>query len=128
MTASFSFDVDVARDLLRVRMAGFFTAQDMLEFQRARIAAHAKLACGPNQHVTLADLREFKIQTQEIVETFRKLLSDPRLAGRRFAFVMGPTLARSQLVRAAGNRDVRFFLDTITGEHWLFHGEDIDAA
>ncbi|MEP9358608.1 hypothetical protein [Sphingomonas sp. KR3-1] len=128
MSAEFSFDVDPARSLVRIRMSGFFAPEDIAAFLAARTEAHARLTCGPNQHFTINDLRDIKIQAQESVELFRDLLADPAYRSRRLAFVIGKTLARTQLQRALDRRCARCFDDPWAAEAWLFTGEDRAAA
>lgn len=104
-------------------MAGFFTADDITAFLEARREAHARLTSRPNQHVTLNDVRELKIQSQETVAAFQEVLEAPAFRSRRLAFVVSPTLARSQLNRALAGREARFFPTVDAAEHWLFTGE-----
>ena len=120
MDASFSFSIDRAWDLVRIQMAGLFTRADIDAFLEERRLAHAQLACAPNRHLTLNDLRGMKIQSQEAVADFRLMLSDPAFRSRRLAFVAGQTLARSQLMRALGDRDARCFDNVEEAEDWLF--------
>lgn len=122
-TPSFSFHVEPGRDLVRIVVAGFFTPADVLAFAAARNAAHTKLTCLANQHVTLSDVRDMKIQPQDAVAAFSTMLAAPEHRSRRLAFVVASTLARSQLARAAGSRDVRFFTDEAEAEAWLFSAE-----
>jgi hypothetical protein len=128
MSADFTIDVEPERNLVRIRMAGFFTPEDIETFLAERAKAHARLTCAPNQHLTLNDLRGMKIQAQESVEMFRTMLADPAYRSRRLAFVMGRTLARTQLNRALDQRYARCFEDTATAEAWLFSGTDQVAA
>jgi hypothetical protein len=129
MSATFQIEADPARDLIRIRMGGFFTPADIAAFLKAREDAHAKLTCGRNQHVTLNDVRDMKIQSQDAVDAFRGMLAQPHHASRRLAFVVSPTLARSQLMRAIDARHARLFEDPATAEAWLFSAEaDIRAA
>jgi len=123
MSAEYRIEVDPSRDLVRIRMAGFFTVEDIQGFLEARRAAHAELTCARNQHLTLNDLRDMKIQSQEMVDAFRSMLADPTYRSRRLAFIVGPTLARTQLMRAVAGRDVRCFEDSWTGEAWLLAGD-----
>ena len=74
-------------------MFGFFTPDEVKAFAEARRKAHAKLACGPNEHLTLNDLRGLKIQPSESVDMFREMLAAPDYRSRRLAFVVAPTLA-----------------------------------
>ncbi len=119
MSAEYVVQAEPSRDLIRIRMAGFFTDEDIKGFLEARRVAHAQLNCGPNQHVTLNDVREMKIQSQNVVDAFREMLADPAYRSRRLAFVAGPTLTRTQLMRAVGSRDVRCFESIWTAEAWL---------
>ena len=124
MDARFSFQVDPARDFVRITMAGLFSRQDIEDFVEARREAHARLLCAPNAHVTLNDIRGLKIQPQETVVAFRAMLAAPEYRSRRLAFVAGPTRARMQLLRALAGRDGRCFDDPITAEAWLLREEE----
>ena len=119
MEANYSFEVDVARSLVRITLGGFFTQADVQGFLAARAIAHARLRCGPNEHLTLTDVREMKIQTQDIVAAWGQVLAAPEYRSRRLAFVQAPSLARLQLKRAASSRDVCYFTDIAEAEAWL---------
>ena len=128
MSADYSIEVEPKRDLVRIRMGGFFEPDDIAGFLDARRVAHRHLSCGPNQHLTINDLRDMKIQSQEMVDAFRALLADPLYRSRRLAFVVSPTLARTQLVRALANRTARCFEDFWSAESWLFGPEEESEA
>ena len=128
MSAEYQVTADPTRDLIQIRMAGFFTAEDLKGFIEARRAAHAELRCGPNQHLTLNDVRDMKIQSQDMVDAFRAMLSDPAYRSRRLAFVVGPTLTRTQLTRAIDGRNARCFDDAWAAEAWLYRDSDVQAA
>ena len=127
MSAQFSFEVDRPRNLVRIAMAGLFREADIAAFVRARREAHAKLRCGPSEHVTLNDVRELKIQPQETVLAFQRLLADPDYRSRRLAFVTASTLAKAQLLRAIDGRVARCFDDPAEAESWLFRAEAGEA-
>lgn len=120
MSAEYRIEADPDRDLIRITMSGFFEASDIEGFLDARRVAHRQLRCGPNQHLTINDLRGMKVQSQESVEAFRQLLSAPQYRSRRLAFVIGRTLAFSQLGRALEGRDAACFEDMVLAEAWLF--------
>lgn len=126
MQARFDVQADPARDLIRIEMAGFFTPDDIKAFVAARREAHARLTCRPNHHLTLNDLREIKIQSQEAVAAFQQMLASPTYRSRRLAFVVSPSLARSQLNRALSGRDARFFTSVAAAERWLL-ADDTEA-
>ena len=77
--------------------------------------------------MTLNDLRQLKIQPQEVVTAFRDMLAAPAYRSRRLAFVCGPTLARNQLSRALGARDAAFFDDPVSAEAWLLRDDQRDV-
>lgn len=116
----FDIDIDVPRDLVRIRMGGFFTLEAMERFRIARDLAHLKLRCAPNAHLTLTDISQMAIQSQDMVIAFQRLLSDPVARSRKLAFIHGTTLARMQVQRAAANRYMRTFATAAEAEAWLF--------
>jgi len=120
MSGTFSIDVDPSRNLVRITLAGFFEGGDMARFLAARAAAHTKLTGPANSHVTVADVREMKIQTQDMVIAFQRLLADSAYQSRRLAFVTAPTLARTQLMRALDGRRVRLFGSHAEAAAWVF--------
>jgi hypothetical protein len=128
MSAEFSIDVDPSRDLVRIAMSGFFTHDDIRAFYEARAEAHKQLRCGPNQHLTINDLRGMKVQSADVVAAFQKMLADSAYHSRRLAFVVTPTLARSQLMRAAAGRRPRCFASMLLAEAWIFSSLDRDSA
>lgn len=125
MKARFSFEVDPSRDLVRIKMAGFFLQQDVRAFLEARGEAHARLVCPPNQHLTINDIRGMSAQTQTTVDAFYEMLAAPDFRSRRLAFVIGPMFAHAQALRALASRSARFFNDPAAAEAWLL-AEDSD--
>ncbi|MEA3048121.1 MAG: hypothetical protein QOJ53_2453 [Sphingomonadales bacterium] len=127
MSARFSFAIDRRLDLVRIVMTGLFEPDDVARFLAARAAAHADLGCAPNRHLTLNDVREMKIQPQQTVAAFHQLLANPAHRSRRLAFVVSPTLVRSQLMRALASRDSRCFGGIAEAEAWLLAQEATDV-
>lgn len=124
MSGQFSIDVVQPLDLVRIRMSGFFTPADVDAFVVARCAAHGQLRCGANAHLTLNDISGLKIQSQDVVAAFQAVLSASDYRSRRLAFVVGPSLARGQLLRAFAGRDARCFETVGEAEAWLLYGDE----
>ncbi|PXW71609.1 hypothetical protein C7451_11253 [Blastomonas natatoria] len=124
MGAIFTVQADPVTNLVRHYLAGFFEAADVERYVAARDAAHEQLTCGPHAHVTLVDVRDMKIQPQEIVQAFGSVLANPRYRSRKLAFVFSLSLARKQLVRASEGRSARFFTDIDEAEAWLLAMDD----
>ena len=119
MKATYDIDVDVAHDLVRITMSGFFSEREIADFVAARNRAHALLRCGPHDHVTLVDIRDMRIQSQDSVAVFQKVLNDPERTSRKLAFVTAQSLARLQVRRAASGREAEYFNDPAEAEAWL---------
>jgi hypothetical protein len=120
MPPAYSFTIDPDRDLVRITIAGFFTTSDIQEFARGLAAAQRGLRCAPNRHLTLVDIRAIDIQAQDSVEAFQRVVGDPATSARRLAFVVGLSLARRQIRRAAETRSAAFFVTPEEAENWLF--------
>jgi hypothetical protein len=120
MAPEIEVNVDPALDLVFVRLAGFFGPDDVARFVKVRNEAHYRLRCEQNQHLTLADIRDIKVQAQDIVALFGTVLSSPAHQSRKLAFVTASTLSRSQVRRAAEGRGARFFPDERSARDWLF--------
>ena len=126
MHPRFSIEVDRPRDLVMIVLTGLFLPEDMPAFLEARRKAHARLACAPGQHITLTDLRSVKILSQEMVDAWCAHLTDPETRVRRLAFLVAPTLVRSQLMRALADRDprnTRVFQDFAEAKQWLLEDD-----
>lgn len=117
--AAYELCVDPLRKYIRITMSGFFGEGDVKSFVAARDAAHIRLRCAPNQHVTLVDMRGMQIQPQPIVELFKSVLANPTYRSKLLAVVVATSLARMQIKRATEHRDVKFFTTTEEAEHWL---------
>lgn len=128
MRPEYEIDVDVARSLVRMRLAGFFDDHAIRRYLAARKLALLRLRCGPNEHLSLTDVRGMAIQTQDMVTRWGQVLADPAYRSKRLAFVVASTLARMQLQRAIGGRDARCFTDMAEAEQWVLHGDPEAAA
>src|SRR3546814_20172976 len=120
MNATYSFEIDRARSLVRITMSGLFTLADVDGFVRDRREAHAALGCAPNRHLTLNDVTGMKIQHQEVVTAFREMLAAPEYRSRRLAFVAGPTLAKRPLMRPLSGRDARCLQELARAQRRVF--------
>ena len=91
MNAAFDFDVDSTRNLVKLTLSGFFHREDVAALARARTEAYRDLRCAPNGHLTLIDVRDLKIQSQETMRGFASLLADREYLSRRVALIVAPT-------------------------------------
>lgn len=127
MAGSYSFEIDEGRDFVLMTLGGFFSPEEIEAFDRARRTAYRKLRCAPNQHVTLIDMRETVIQSQDAVDAFTRSVSDPETCSRKVAFVVSKSLARLQVKRVASSRHAGYFSTFAEAEAWLFQDEAMAA-
>ncbi len=117
MDAHYEIDADPPRGMIRVRLAGFFEAEDVRSFA---LRYREELARVPGTgHLTLADIRAMKIQAQDIVAAFSQFMALPDIRSRKLAFVCASNLARLQAQRLTDREEVRFFDDAGAAEAWL---------
>ncbi len=128
MTDKFTFSLDRARGLVRIRMQGFYSLEDVDAFFDARRKAHAALGLPPNRHLTLNDLRSMNIQSQDVIQAFQKGLANPEEKARKLAIVVDAAMARGQANRAINAADTRYFTDVESAEAWLFADEETGRA
>ena len=124
MSEKFRFEIDPARGLVRITMSGFYEPEDIAGFVEARKKAHDALGLAPNAHVTLNDLRDMKVQSQETVRAFQAILTAPEYRSRKLAFVVDRNLAAMQLERTLVARDAKIFTDIASAERYLFGEEE----
>ncbi|RYF18272.1 MAG: STAS/SEC14 domain-containing protein [Oxalobacteraceae bacterium] len=123
MVPCFTITADPSLDLVTIIIGGFFRQPDIDAFEQARNVAHSELRCGPNEHLTLVDMREMLIQSQEAIVGFQRVLNNHTTRSKRIAIVTSKTLARMQVERAAERRDVHFFNgEPAEARQWLLAG------
>lgn len=107
------------RALIRLTMGGFYEPDEVPALARAMAEAVAALDCAPNQHLTLADIRDMAIQSQKAVGAFMGLVGSEGVRSRKLAFVTSRSLARMQARRLTSRPDVEYFDDVESAEAWL---------
>ena len=129
MNPSHSIQVDARARLLHLRLSGFFDAPAVNRFIEDRERAYAELG-EAGDHVTLCDVSECKIQSQESFEQFRGLLMERSRWGRRMAFVVPKgSLAGLQVSRLVAQRpDLRVFNAMPEAIAWLRNERPEQAA
>ena len=120
MSEKFRIEIDRAHGLVRITMSGFYESEDVAAFAEARKNAHDALGLPRNAHMTLNDLREMKVQSQDTVRAFQAMLTAPEYRSRKLAFVVDRNLAAMQLERTLVARDAQIFTDIASAERYLF--------
>ena len=114
----YSIAIDERRNLLRLTLREFWTAETLSAFTAelmpkiaARIAAKGKMD-------VLIDCREFAIQSPEQADGFQKLFTQPPGTVRR-AVIMPSALGRMQAERALRPNVLRYFSTEHEAIAWL---------
>jgi hypothetical protein len=128
MSGEFSIEIDAPRNLLRVRMSGFYSLEDVERYHAAVDAATLALGGAPSRQLMLNDISGMQIQAQEIIAAFKQVVSDPRYRERRVGFVVASSLARLQLVRVIGGRNAQLFESEAEALAWLLSPRAASAA
>jgi hypothetical protein len=115
----YTIEPDHENCLLHLRLQGFWTAEIARSFAIAQQEAAGALACPPGAHLSLADLTEFKIQSQETVAICAKLIASAGNRSRRLAIVAGTGLARIQIKRVLLRDEMQVFDDVSSARRWL---------
>jgi hypothetical protein len=103
---------------LYVRSWGVWDMPTALAFERAVAAALVALPCVPGEHVVLNDIREFAVQSEEIVLLCRAMFERGE-EGRGIAMIVGEGAGRSQLGHVVGDAAVVAFENRDEAEAWL---------
>jgi hypothetical protein len=118
----YTIEVDTRRHLLRLTLEGFWQMDTVRAFAADEQAAAARLTCGAGEHLVLADLSGFTIQSQEVVAMCKAFINGATNSSKRLALVAGPGLARIQYKRVMGRDHMRMFQTIAEAEAWLLEG------
>lgn len=114
--------------LIRMKLGGRFTLDDVRAFDLQRQHAIAKLRCPFNRHLTLCDVRDCELSTPDVVSAIQAVIGNPLFRSRRCALIVSGALKRLQARRAAPHDTVALFDDPTEAEHWLLTPEKCNAA
>jgi len=120
----YDVEIDPARKLLIIRLAGFWTPETMKAYQaEVRRKASALHRAGGCERI-LVDMSDYPIQSAEIAEGHASALrhaADTLCA--KAAIVMTSALSKLQASRVATSTGHRFFTDETLAFAWLADGE-----
>lgn len=117
----YTIHADVGAKLLEIELRGFWTRADAVAYRAARDEAMLRLrASGVDLEnlLILVDARQMSTQSQDVIDTFQRLLAGSELQPRRSAMVLSSTLGVMQ-VRRIGMPGQRLFTDVVEARAWL---------
>ena len=90
------------------------------------LAAAATMTCSPGEHLVLIDLRNAVLQSQDIYDKMKTLIS--AATARRIALIASAPLARMQTKRLQLRDTIVMFADIDDARAWLFDNDTRQAA
>lgn len=118
----FEIETSHANRLIYLRMSGAFTVEGARECAAAKERAVQALG-PPYSHSTLLDVRDFRIQPQDIFAVFTGFVANTKHKSRKIAVVGGEGSARMQFRRVVERDrlrdDMRFFTEVSDAREWL---------
>jgi hypothetical protein len=127
-TTTYTIATDPQRGLIRIAIRGFWTSETMAAYRRDLMTAVEQLPPTPGGHVTLCDISESAIQSQQVMAEFQAFISRTPFRSRRIAIYTSSPLSRMQGKRlVAGRSDMAVFETVADAEAWLF-AADAKAA
>ena len=120
----FEIETDHADRIIFLRMYGAFTLDSARECAAAKEAAVESLG-PPYAHSSLLDVRDFRVQPQDIFSIFTNFVATTKHKSRKIAIVAGEGTARMQFRRIAEREPlregIRFFTRIEEAREWLLH-------
>ena len=119
----FEIETNQADRIIFIRMSGVFAVDEAHACAAAKEAAVDGLGPPYDDHSSLVDIRDLRLQPQEIFAVFTNFVATTKHKSRRIAIVGGEGTARMQFRRVAERaplRDhMRFFTDADEARDWL---------
>ena len=119
----YAFETSHDDRIITLRMAGVLSMEEALACAAAKEAEVERLGPPYDLHSTLVDIRDLRVQPQEILAIFTNFVAATRHKSRKIAIVGGEGTARMQFRRIAERaplRDgMRFFTDVREARDWL---------
>lgn len=122
----FEIETSPSDRIIYLRMIDSFTMEGARACAAAKEAAVDSLGPPYDDHSTLVDVRELRIQAQDIFAIFTSFVANTTHKSRRIAIVGGEGTARMQFRRVAEREplrdDMRFFTNVGEARDWLEQG------
>lgn len=119
MDATHIIRVDPQKKLVDITLGGFFDVARVIQVAIDAKAAIDSLALPPHEHLTLFDVSNFSLQSQEVVSALQSLLGNPGYTSRRLAVVTDKSLSPMQVQRVLKRDTAQWFDDRREAEAWL---------
>ena len=115
----YTIAADRERRLLRLELTGFWSSDEASAFARDQQLAVRRLGPPFGTHLTLADVSNWDIQSQDVSAIIRDLVLNAASTSKRIALVGSRGLARMQFKRIVDREGMRVFMSSLDAEAWL---------
>ncbi len=119
----YEVEINHADRIIFVRMGGVFSLEEAIACAAAKESAVESLGPPYEAHSSLVDIRDLRIQPQEIFAVFTNFVATTKHKSRRIAIVAGEGTGRMQFRRVAESaplrNDMRFFTGVQEAHEWL---------
>lgn len=119
----YAFETSHEDRIITLRMGGVMSIEEAHACAAAKEAEVDRLGPPYDDHSTLVDVRELRVQPQDILAIFTNFVAATRHKSRRIAIVGGEGTARMQFRRIAESAPLRagmrFFTDIGEARAWL---------
>ena len=105
--------------LLRVKLKGFFTVEEVGAFAAAAQKAVADMGCSSGDWLHSCDIGEMALQTQQVAEMFGQFINHPERRSRKLAIITGRSPVRMQIRRLMTRQDAVLFDLQSDADAWL---------
>ncbi len=113
--------VEPARKLVRARMGGLLTLDEVKRFSAEEQAAVRGMGLGSGEFLLSVETEGNVMQTQDVVQALQELIQHSPLKAKRIATVRTSALATLQTRRLTTLRnDYEVFDNLVDAEAWLF--------
>lgn len=119
MTEHYKINLDYEKRLMQVRLFGFWNSDVIADFIRDIEIEEKRLLVGQRPYFVLSDLREFPVQSRDIVDEMEKHLAAWSNTGSFSAIVTPSALAQMQFKRIAEGGNRKFFTIIEDANAWL---------
>jgi hypothetical protein len=119
MNAAHTIRVDPRQKLVDITLTGFFDVARVIQVAIEAKAAVDSLALAPHQHLTLIDVSNFSLQSQDVVAALQSTFGNPLYASRRLAVITDKSLSSMQVQRVLKRDTAQWFDDRCEAEAWL---------
>lgn len=108
------------RKLVIAEFSGFLSLDEVVEYERKKVAAVQAMGLGSGEFDVLVDTARCDIQAQDVVTAFQRNITATSFRPRRIALVWAASLARMQAQRTLNGDNAALFDSRADALDWLY--------